>query len=390
MQKNLQSNIWKLFLFKLTNRRHYLPILSIFFMTLPSSTANQIGIFTGIGYFASFLLEIPSGILSDKIGHKKTLAMAKILMIFSTLSFIYANSLIYFVFGSIFLSASMAFNSGTQSAFLHNTLIGLKKEKDYVKISGKMAGNVSLLAIILILILPLFTKISILLPLKINLGFDFIGLIIAFLLITPKEKIEAKDEEPLPIKNQLKQLYKSGFFTLSLLFGIFTGIIFGVSPYRTVYVESLGFPIIYIGAIMALSRFFWFVLGNKLHLIKENFSLKSIMKFEIFFFSLSLIITSILNNPYIIGFIFALINGYYFARMPIITEHILKNYCPNKKQKATILSINAQTGAILQSLIVFSMGFFMTYSYKAGFFILGMTMFILSTIAYLFSRKYLD
>jgi MFS family permease len=359
-------------------------------MTLPNTTANQIGIFSAIGFFASFLLEIPSGILSDKIGHKKILVIAKILMIFSTLSFIYANSLIYFIFGSIFLSASTAFTSGTQDAFMHNTLIGLKKEKDYVKIIGKIKGNVSLLSIILILALPLFTKISILLPLKISLGFDFFGLVIAFLFITPKEKIEAKDEEPLPVKSQLKELYKTGFFTLSMLFGIFAGIMIASGIYRTVYVESLGFPIIYIGVIMALSRFTWFILGNKLNVIKENFSLKSMMKFEILFFSISLVIASILNNPYLVVIILGVINGYHLARMPIITEHLLKNYCKNKKQKATILSINSQTGAIFQSIITFGIGFFMINSYKIGFFTLGIITFVLSTTAYLFSRKYLN
>ena len=82
VQKKLKANIWKYFLNNLTNRRSYLPILSIYFLSLPNTVAHQIGIYTGIGWLVGFLLEIPSGYLSDIIGHKKTLVLAKFSMLF--------------------------------------------------------------------------------------------------------------------------------------------------------------------------------------------------------------------------------------------------------------------------------------------------------------------
>ena len=73
MNKHLQSNLWKLFLMELTTRRNYIPILALYFLTLPNATAQQIGLYTGISWLAGFILEIPSGYLSDIFGHKKTL-----------------------------------------------------------------------------------------------------------------------------------------------------------------------------------------------------------------------------------------------------------------------------------------------------------------------------
>jgi len=42
---NVSGNIWKYFIFQLSQRRNFIPILSIFFLTLPNTTAQQIGIY---------------------------------------------------------------------------------------------------------------------------------------------------------------------------------------------------------------------------------------------------------------------------------------------------------------------------------------------------------
>lgn len=95
----LKSNLWKYFLFELSQRRHFIPILSIFFLTLPNTTANQIGIYSGIGFIVSFFLEIPSGYVADMFGHKKTLVLSKILMIISMTAFVFASGFYSFVIG---------------------------------------------------------------------------------------------------------------------------------------------------------------------------------------------------------------------------------------------------------------------------------------------------
>ncbi|MFK7780079.1 MAG: hypothetical protein QM490_02930, partial [Candidatus Gracilibacteria bacterium] len=78
----------KFLLFSVSIRRNFIPLLSIFFLTLPNTTANQIGIFTGIGFIATLLFEVPSGYVSDVIGHKKTLVISKISQVFSMICYI--------------------------------------------------------------------------------------------------------------------------------------------------------------------------------------------------------------------------------------------------------------------------------------------------------------
>lgn len=62
----MTSNLWKYFLVNFTGRRHFIPILSVYFLTLPDTTAHQIGIYTGVGYLASMIMQVPAGMIADR------------------------------------------------------------------------------------------------------------------------------------------------------------------------------------------------------------------------------------------------------------------------------------------------------------------------------------
>jgi len=385
-QRELKSNIWKYFLIILTNRRNYIPILAIYFLTLPNATAQQIGLYIGIGWLAGFLLEIPSGYISDKFGHKKTLILAKFFMLISTLFFIFGNSLPYFILGSSFIALGFAFTSGTGGAFLHNTLVGLKREKDYGDIDGKIRAKASLVSVGMILLLPLLTKIALVLPIKIYLIFDVVGILTVFSLYSPKIKYSAEDEEGEKIWSQLKRFKGTGFYVTSLFVGFIGGFIMALSPFKEPFVESLGFPIIFIGSIMAFSRVVWFIVGHNLKILKK-IKLKKLLFYEIFFFSGLLILSSQLRNPYFIGLIFATMIGYYHGRSSLIGEHYLNNFLINKRYKATMLSIKQQIGKLFEAGIVLSIGFIMAISFSLGFLVAGICMLVVLVSMYPFLKK---
>jgi len=384
--KRLNSNIWKYFLVILTNRRNYIPILAIYFLTLPNTTAQQLGLFTGIGWFVGVLLEVPSGYFSDKFGHKKTLILAKISLLLSTLCFVFGNSLIYFILGSSFIAINFAFVSGTGGAFLHNTLTGLKREKDYGELHGKIRAKVSLISAGMILLLPLLTKISLTMPIKIYLIFDIIGILIVLSLYSPKIKYGAEDEEGEKILSQLKRFRGTGFYITSLFIGIMAGVAIGLSPFKEPFAQSLGLPIIFIGAIMGFSRIIWFIVGHNLKFLKR-IKMEKLLLYETFFFSLSLIILSQLKNPYIVGIIIATFMGYYFGRSSIIEEYYLQNFLINKRYKATMLSIKELSRKLFQAIAIFVGGFFMVISFNLGYLVSGIFLLVVLLGMYPFLRK---
>jgi MFS family permease len=386
MRKELKANIWKYFLIILTNRRNFMPIVSIYFLTLPNTTAQQIGLFTGIGWLLGFLLEIPSGYVSDKIGHKKALILAKFAMLFSTLFFLYGRSLPFFILGFSTMAFGFSFTSGTVSAFFHNTLVGLKREKEYGEVSGKIKAKVSLISAGIMLALPLLTKISLTMPIKVFLIFDLVGIITAFSLYSPKMRYDAEDKEGEKIWSQLRRFKGTGFYVTSLFLGISSGLIIGLSPYREVFLTSLGLPIILIGATGALSRFVWFVVGHNLKFLKR-IKIKKLLFYEIFFFSGMMIISSQLRNPYLLLISIALFMGYSNGRGPILNEYFMNNFLINKRYKATMLSIKQQISKFFQSSFVFLLGFIMVFSFRLGFLIAGISTLVLLLAVYPFVKK---
>src|SRR3989338_2706510 len=71
---SLTSNIWKFYFLRIFLRSMVFPILLVYFLRSGLSAA-EIGLVFSIGVFASFLLELPSGYISDKIGHKPAILL---------------------------------------------------------------------------------------------------------------------------------------------------------------------------------------------------------------------------------------------------------------------------------------------------------------------------
>ena len=240
----------------------------------------------------------------------------------------------------------------------------------------------------MILLLPILTKISLTMPIKAYLIFDIIGIVVAFSLFSPTVEYSAKDEKGEKLLSQLKRFKGTGFYTTSLFLGIIGAFILVISPFKELFVESLGLPIVYIGSIMALSRLIWFIVGHNLSIIKK-IQIKKLLFYEIFFFSGLIIISSQSKNPYLAGILIAIMIGYYFGRSPIFDEYYLNNFLINKRYKATMLSTKQLISKLLSSGLVLATGIVMTISFNLGFLISGISMLIMLLIIYPFLKKYI-
>ena len=92
MQKGLEGNIWKYGLFLVLHKRVYAAILGAYYLTIPDVTVQTIGVIFLLGKLGGTLFEIPSGYLSDKLGHKNALVFTKVLATISTLLFLLATN----------------------------------------------------------------------------------------------------------------------------------------------------------------------------------------------------------------------------------------------------------------------------------------------------------
>lgn len=86
---------------------------------------------------AQLLWEVPSGVASDRLGRKMTLVVAAAARLIAWLCIGMSGSVGGFVFGFFMLGAATAFESGTDSAFLFDTLRDRKESHMYGNLEAR-------------------------------------------------------------------------------------------------------------------------------------------------------------------------------------------------------------------------------------------------------------
>ena len=79
---------------------------------------------------ATTLLEVPSGYMSDRLGRRATLITSSVAGFLGMVVFATGDTFGAFVLGQVFLGASIAFVSGTDSAFLYESLVAEGREAE--------------------------------------------------------------------------------------------------------------------------------------------------------------------------------------------------------------------------------------------------------------------
>lgn len=385
----LEANIRKYFFILFTWRRNFLPILSVYYLSLPDTNAQQIWFYTAIWFAISFIFQIPAWIIGDKMGNKTTIIIAKLCLLLSSLMYLIWDSFIYFVIWSTLMGLGVdAFSTWNNSMFLHDTLTALKKEHLFRKISSSLRWWVSFLSVFFIVTLPFFTTISLNFPFKVALIIDIIWLLVALSLYPVKTTYEP--HQAISFTN-IKQILQETKWKLLFPIMLFSAMIWAFltvdSWFRMPYLTSLWYPIVYAWFVMWWSRLVRFIVWQYAHKIDTHIPFKKLLIIEIFLFSGYYIASAWLDNPYIIWITFALVIWYFYGRSEIYTEHII-NLIPGKKYKSTILSIKGQISWIIQIILMSMIGFLMNTSYKLWFFFLWSILLIwLLSVYVLFIRN---
>ncbi len=376
---SIPSHLRTYFVVLLTARRNFIPILSVYYLTLPSTDAAQIGLYTGLGFLASFFLNVPAGMLADKYGYRRTLIFTKILLLSSSLSFVFADGFLGFILGAVLGSLGAdAFMSGTGSSYLRDHLDMRGLGSEYKKISSRLKGDISLLSIGLIIALPFLTHFDIRLPLMIGAGIDLIGLIASFFLpethSTARKSASDSDTPKKSLFALLRELKGGLFLPLAAFSGCATGFLLSDAVYRIPYLTSLGYPIIFAGVTMGLSRFVWYLVGRNIDFFLQ-FRPQTLLKFDIALFTGFYLLATFVTNPYILAVWIILMLGYFWGRSEIYNDMFFE-HMPDPSYKATLLSLRSQFANIIMVVFTVSIGFAMAYSYRLGFGIMGVALFV--------------
>ncbi|MFK7779535.1 MAG: hypothetical protein QM490_00070, partial [Candidatus Gracilibacteria bacterium] len=259
------------------------------------------------------------------------------------------------------------------------------KEKEFAKYEGKLGANTSLLSVLIIFFLPFSAIHNILTPFIIWMIVDILGIFILLSIPNPKIELSVIKE-----KKSFFQLFKeakfNGLLNLSIFLGLISGFLLGSSPFRTPYLEELGYPIFLIGSVMGLSRVVRFIVGHTIHKVEKHISMKQHFFIEIFLFSSYFIMIAFFNNPYLVGVIISLFIGYKWGRGSLVRSYIFKDYVKGSRYKATFLSMSSMLNSVFGALVTFTMGYYISiHGYKLNYLYLGIILFVLLIISYYFT-----
>lgn len=112
-------------------------IAILFYIQITNSMMLGMSIFS-ISTLVSCIAEVPTGIISDKVGRKKTIILGSI---FSTLSLFFmliANNYLFLIISAIFNGIEIAFYSGNNEAYIYELLKEDSKEIEYNNYAGKI------------------------------------------------------------------------------------------------------------------------------------------------------------------------------------------------------------------------------------------------------------
>jgi MFS family permease len=133
---NLQLNIGLYPWFRAASDGH--AWIAVFFLYMSQSLPlDQVIELSAVYYLSVFLLEVPSGYFSDRIGRRRTLLIAAAAFIASHVCFIVGAGFWWFAAGQFLLAMGMAMQSGTDTAFHYDSLKALGRETEYAQLEAK-------------------------------------------------------------------------------------------------------------------------------------------------------------------------------------------------------------------------------------------------------------
>jgi MFS family permease len=119
--------------------RIYNAIAVIYFAQVSGSYALGIGVFS-VAKISSAIFEVPTGVFSDFLGRKLTLALGQLASVLSIASYAVAHSFAVLAIGAVLEGLSFALFSGNNDALLFETLKQESRDIEFAEYSGRLSA----------------------------------------------------------------------------------------------------------------------------------------------------------------------------------------------------------------------------------------------------------
>ncbi len=347
--KNIRLLAWFNFF---TDFKLYSAIAAIYFSQVTGSLALGMAVFS-IAYITDAVFEIPTGILSDRVGRKNTVILGAISAIFYSVFYAVGTSFWILIVGALFEGLSRAFYSGNNDALLHDSLIESGKVEEYHAFLGKLSSLFQAALAFGALIGSVLASRSFAVVMWLSVIPQVICFLISFKIIEPKIRIQ-KSANIYSHLDEAVKLFISNkkLRTISLAGIISTGIGEAIFKFKTIFYQTL-WPLWAIGiasmisyVAAGLSFFFSGKLINKFGetkiLLVGNIQARLVnIVFALF--------------PSTLSPLFMSTTGLFYGASEVSRNSLMqKEFTPH--QRATMSSLDSLAGSIMFAVLAYLLG----------------------------------
>ncbi len=269
-----------------------LPVLSLYALELNGANEFLVGLLVGVYALTQMILQVPFGVISDKIGRKKTMLIGLIIFIIGSLVCSYANDIYIMIIGRLLQGAGAI---GAVATAMISDFINEENRGKAMAIMGSFIGISFAASLIISPLMSAKFGLSSLFDLSAILS--FICIILLFSIVPREHAVHHKNT-----KTPLKMLLKEKNLALMNLTNCMQKMLMSIA--------FLSIPLILVNNFNYPSENLWYVYASSMVLgliamglsgslgERKGFS-KEILLLGVVFFILSYILFAIANNAFV-------------------------------------------------------------------------------------------
>jgi MFS family permease len=291
-----------------------------------------------------FLMEVPTGVIADRIGRKWSIAASTFLLLCAETIFIFARSYPVYLFIGVCTGTGFAFASGAVEAMVYDSLPPEGRD-DAMKRTMGLIGSMGQIAFFIAPIIGAFiigdaTPERFTLAIVLTVVALFIGLLVSFTLKEPPTDWETDKSSALTIfRNGISDLWRNSQLRYLVLLVVFT------SPFTGTLVTTFAAPYLIQNAVSPFMIGIALSVGSLLAAVTQRYAYKIEE-----FFGQNTTITLLILLPGCLYWILAAISGPVIALLVLILMYAAndmkaplfsayQNALIDSRSRATVLSL---------------------------------------------------